>query len=126
MSLIFVIWLKRLLSLTMQLTWYSPEQFDVSLFQRAGDAVAKWLERWTPDREIQVRALAGSLCCFLGQDTLLSQCFPPPRSKWVPANCQGNLTKCWVVTCDGLVSHPGAVAIILVVSCYRNRDKLRQ
>ena len=22
--------------------------------------------------------------------------------KWVPANCQGNLTKCWGVTCDGL------------------------
>ena len=27
--------------------------------------------------------------------------------KWVPANCQGNLTKCWEVTCDGLASHPG-------------------
>ena len=29
------------------------------------------------------------------------------------------------VTCDGLVSHPGRVAIVLVASCYRNRDKLR-
>ena len=28
---------------------------------------------WTPDREVRVRALAGSLCCVLGQDTLLSQ-----------------------------------------------------
>ena len=27
--------------------------------------------------------------------------------KWVPANCQGNLTECWEVTCDGLASHPG-------------------
>ena len=27
--------------------------------------------------------------------------------KWVPANCQGNLMKCWEVTCDGLASHPG-------------------
>ena len=26
-----------------------------------------------------VRALAGSLCCVLGQDTLLSQCLSPPR-----------------------------------------------
>ena len=27
-------------------------------------------------------------------------------------------------TCDGLASHPGGVAILLVASCYRNRDKL--
>ena len=32
--------------------------------------------------------------------------------KWVPANCQGNLTKYWEVTCDGLASHSGGVAII--------------
>ena len=36
-------------------------------------------------------ALAGLLCCVLGQDTLLSQCLSSPRGKWVPANCQGNL-----------------------------------
>ena len=30
------------------------------------------------------------------------------------------------VTCDGLASHPGGVAIFLVASCYGNRDKLRQ
>ena len=46
--------------------------------------------------------------------------------KWVPANCQGNLMKCWGVTCDGLAPHPGGVAVLLVASCYRNRDKLRQ
>ena len=50
---------------------------------------------WTPDREVRVRALARSLCSVLGQDTLLSRCLSPPRSKWVPATCQGNLTKCW-------------------------------
>ena len=32
-----------------------------------------------------------------------------------------NLTKCWEVTCDGLVSHPGGVEIFLVASYYRNR-----
>ena len=32
----------------------------------------------------------------------------------------------WGVTCDGLASHSGGVAIFLVASCYRNRDKLRQ
>ena len=55
--------------------------------------------------------------------------------KWVPVNCQGNLTKCWRrgggggrVTCDVLhhvASHPGGVAIFQVASCYRIRDKLR-
>ena len=30
------------------------------------------------------------------------------------------------VTCDGLASHPGGVAILLVASCYRNWDELRQ
>ena len=62
----------------------------------------------------------------LGQDILLSQCLSPSWSKSVPANCQGHLTKCWEVTCDGLASHPGGVAILLVASYYRNRDKLRQ
>ena len=28
-------------------------------------------------------------------------------------------------TCDGLASHPGGVAILLVASCYRNLNKLR-
>ena len=31
--------------------------------------------------------------------------------KWVPENCQGKLTKHQGVTCDGLASHPGGVAI---------------
>ena len=39
---------------------------------------------------------------------------------WVLVNCQGNLTKCWGggggVTCDGLASNPGGVAILLVAS----------
>ena len=30
------------------------------------------------------------------------------------------------LTCVGLASHPGGVAIFLVTSCYRNRDKLWQ
>ena len=37
--------------------------------------------------------------------------------KWVPANCQGNLTKCWGFTCNRLASNPGGVAIRLVASC---------
>ena len=64
------------------------------------------------------------LCSWARHFTLTG--LSPPRSKWVPANCQGNLTKCWEVTCDGLASHPGGVAILLVASCYRNWNKLRQ
>ena len=30
------------------------------------------------------------------------------------------------VTCDGIASHPGGVTILLVASCYGNRDKLWQ
>ena len=36
--------------------------------------------------------------------------------KWVPANCLGNLMKCWGATCDGLASHSGGVAILLVAT----------
>jgi len=47
--------------------------------------------------------------------------------KWVLANCQGNLMKCWgIITCDRLASHPGRVAIFLVASCYGNQNKLWQ
>ena len=34
--------------------------------------------------------------------------------KWV------SMTKCWAVTCDGLVFHPGGVAILLVGFILRN------
>ena len=37
--------------------------------------------------------------------------------------CQGNLMG---FTCDRLASHPGGVAILLVTSCYGNRDRLWQ
>ena len=51
---------------------------------------------------------------FLGK-TLDSDSAPlsTQEYKWVQPNCQGNLTKCWGVTCNGLASHPG-VAILLV------------
>ena len=33
------------------------------------------------------------------------------------ANCFGNnLTKCWEVACDELISHPGGIDILLVAS----------
>ena len=78
------------------------------------------------DREVQVQALAGSLCCVLGQNTLLSQCLSPSRSiNGYQQNFQGNLTEYWGVTCNEQASHPGGVAILLVTSCYGNQDKLQ-
>ena len=65
------------------------------------------------------------LCSLARHFTLTVPLFTQEH-KWVPANCQGNLTKCWEVTCDGLASHPGGVATLLFASSYRNRDKLRQ
>ena len=71
----------------------------------------------------------GHCVVFLGK-TLYTLTVPLSTQvyKWVPANCWGNLhvTNCGEVTCDGLASCPGEVEILLVASCYRNRDKLRQ
>ena len=74
-------------------------------------------------RVVRVRSLARVivLCSWARHFTLTV-----PRStqgyKWVPVNCQGNQTKCWGVTSDGLASHPGGVAILLVASCYENQS----
>ena len=35
---------------------------------------------WTAGREVWDQDLAGSMCYFLGQNTLLSQCLSPPRN----------------------------------------------
>ena len=69
----------------------------------------------------------GHCVVFLGK-TLYTLTVPPSTQvyKWVKASCWGNLTNCREVTCDGLASRPGEVEILLVASCYRNRDKLRQ
>ena len=65
--------------------------------------------------------------CVLRQDTLLSQCLSPPRCiNGYQQIVWGNLTNCWEVTCDGLVSRPGELEIPLAASCYRNRGKFRQ
>ena len=63
------------------------------------------------------------LCSWTRHFTLT---VPPSTQeyKWVPANCWGNLTNCWGVTCDGLASRPEGVEILLAASCYGNQDKL--
>ena len=44
-----------------------------SLLDLEGNALASWLERRTPDRETRVRSSAGSVCCFLEQETFTPQ-----------------------------------------------------
>ena len=67
-------------------------------------------------------ALAGWHCVvFLGK-TLYSHSASQP---W----CINGYRRmyCWGYSCSGLASHPGGegVEILLVASCYGNRDKLR-
>ena len=88
--------------------------------------MAQWLVRRTLDREVWVRARVIVLCSCRGRHFTLTVPLSTQEYKWVRANCQGNLTKCWGVTCDWLASHPRGVAILLVASCYRNQDELRQ
>ena len=44
-----------------------------------GGAVASWLVRSTRSERSGFEPWPGTLCCVLGQDTLLSQCLSPPR-----------------------------------------------
>ena len=42
--------------------------------------MASWLVRSTPGRAVRVKfePWPGTVCCVLGQDTLLSECLSPP------------------------------------------------
>ena len=65
--------------------------------------------------------------CSWATETLYSHsAFLHPEIQMGTNDLSGNLTKYLEVTCDGLESHPGGVAILLFTSCYENRDKLRQ
>ena len=57
--------------------WNSEINQHIDTSGRRGGLVASALDSGS---KVRVRALARSLCCVLGQDTLLSQCLSPPRS----------------------------------------------
>ena len=81
--------------------------------------MASWLVCLTPERMVRVRSWPGTLCCVLGQDTLLPRCLSPPRCiNEYRQNAGSNPAMDW---------HPiqGGVEILLVASCHGNRDKLR-
>ena len=85
------------------------------------EALASWLVRSTPEREVRVRALAGDIVlCSWARHFAPTVPLSTQVYKWVPANLMlgGN---------PAMDKHPiqGGVEILLVVSCYRNWDKLR-
>ena len=92
--------------------------------------MASWLVCSTPERAVQVQALAGDIVlCSFKTKTLYSHSasLPPPRCINGYHQIVGeNLTNCGEVTCNGLASCPGEVEIPLATSCYRNWDKLLQ
>ena len=64
---------------------------------------------WTPDRVVRVRALGWVIVlCSWERYFTLTVPLSTQEYKWLPA------TKCWGITCDGLASHPGGVATLLV------------
>ena len=85
-----------------------------------GGAVASWLVRSSPDRTVRVRALAGDVVlCSWARHLTLTVPLSTQVYKWVPVNLMlgGNPAMDWHLI-------QGGVQILLVASCYRNRDKL--
>ena len=83
--------------------------------------MASWLVRSTPERTVRVRALAGDIVlCSWARHFTLTVLLSTQVYKWVPANLMlgGN---------PAMDQHPiqGGEEILLVASCYRNRNKLQ-
>ena len=74
--------------------------------------VASWLVCMTPDHMVQVQVLAGDIVSYSWWDTLLVVQMGTGKF-----NAGGNTVMDWYPI-------QGGVQIFLVVSCYRNRDKL--
>ena len=95
--------------------------FVVATCFSVGSAVTSRLVRSSPDRAVLVRELAGdSVLCSWARYFTLTVPLSTQVYKWVPTNLMlgGN---------PAMDKHPiqGGVEILLVASCYRNRDELR-
>ena len=66
---------------------------DLSNGYSMGSMTCWRLASWTPDREVRVIVLCSCARHFTLTVTLSAQ-----EYKWVLANCQGNLTKCWGIS----------------------------
>ena len=82
--------------------------------------MASWLVRSSLDRGVRVRALAGDIVlCFWARHFTISVSLHP-------SVYMGTATlMLWVTLWWTSIPSRGGVDILLVVSCYRNRDKLR-
>ena len=80
-----------------------------------------WLVHTSPGRAIRVQVVAGDivLCSWARQFTLTVPLFTQVY-KWVPANLILGVTLRW-----NSIPSRVRVEILLVASCYGNRDKLR-
>ena len=82
------------------------------------DVVTQWLVRRTWDQKVE--SSSPGRCThvvFLGKTLNSHSGSLHPGVKMGTSKLLGdNLTNCWKVTCDGLVSHPGGVEILLVAS----------
>ena len=77
--------------------------------------MASCLVRATPDRSVWVRAQAGHIVvCSWARHFTLTVPLSTQVYKWVPENLM--LGRGYL--CDGLVSHPGGVKILLFMPCY--------
>ena len=91
---------------------------------KLGGAVASWLVCSTPEQGVQIRVLAREivLCSWARHFTLMVP-LSTQVYKWVPANLMLWVTLRWTSTPSR--GGGGGVEILLVTSCYRNRDNLR-
>ena len=81
--------------------------------------MASWLVRSSPDRAARVRVLAGDIVlCSWARHLTLTVPLSTQVYKWVPANLMLGLALRWT----GIPSRGGS-RILLVASCYGNRDK---
>ena len=88
---------------------------------------AWWPHGWCAQLRIEqsrFESWPGTLCCVLGQTTVLLQCLSPPRCingyqiNWGGGG--GRVTLQWTS-----IPFRQQFKILLVASCYRNSDKLR-
>ena len=94
--------------------------YILSYYSLVGGAMASWLVRSSPDWAVRVQALARKivLCSWARHLTLTVPLFTQVY-KWVPAYLKLGVTLRWT----GIPSR-GGVEILLVTSCWGNRDKL--
>ena len=79
--------------------------------------MARWLVRATWDLKVE----SSRHIVFLGKTLNSRSASLHPGVQMRTSKLLGdNVIKCWEITCDGLVSHPGGVEILLVASYYGN------